>query len=79
MLKPTVRSLLKYITDGRPNADRSWAECFAQLVGTVLSLWDAGELDAAGHDGEVAPKFINLADASIKMVISSASLPASAP
>ena len=53
---------------GRPNADRSWTECFAQLVGTVLSLWDAGALDAAGEDGEVAPTFINLADASIKMV-----------
>jgi hypothetical protein len=37
-------------------------------VGTVLSLWDAAALDAAGHDGEVAPTFINLADASIKMV-----------
>ena len=39
-----------------------------QLVGTVLSLWDATELDAAGDDGEVVPNFINLADASIKMV-----------
>jgi CCR4-NOT transcriptional complex subunit CAF120 len=35
----------------------------------VLSLWDAAELDAAGEDGEVLPKFINLTDASIKMVI----------
>jgi CCR4-NOT transcriptional complex subunit CAF120 len=33
-----------------------------------LSLWDAAELDAAGSDGEVLPKFINLTDASIKMV-----------
>ena len=48
--------------------DRNWTECFAQLVGTVLSLWDAAALDAAGQDGEVAPTFINLADASIKMV-----------
>ncbi|RDW78357.1 hypothetical protein BP5796_06209 [Coleophoma crateriformis] len=32
---------------GRANADRTWTECFAQLVGTVLSLWDAQELDAA--------------------------------
>lgn len=40
-------------------------------MGTVLSLWDAAELDAAGEDGEVLPKFINLTDASIKMVISS--------
>ncbi|PMD40001.1 hypothetical protein L207DRAFT_566858 [Hyaloscypha variabilis F] len=54
-------------THGRPNADRTWTECFAQLVGTVLSLWDAAELDAAGQDGEVLPKFINLTDASIKM------------
>ena len=54
--------------DGKPHIDRSWTECFAQLVGTVLSLWDAAALDAAGQDGEVAPTFINLADASIKMV-----------
>lgn len=54
--------------EGKPNADRTWTECFAQLVGTVLSLWDAAELDAAGEDGEVLPKFINLTDASIKMV-----------
>lgn len=54
--------------EGRPNPDRTWTECFAQLVGTVLSLWDAAELDAAGDDGEVLPKFINLTDASIKMV-----------
>ena len=57
------------VLDGRPNVDRSWNESFAQLVGTVLSLWDASALDAAGQDGEVAPTFINLADASIKMVL----------
>jgi CCR4-NOT transcriptional complex subunit CAF120 len=55
-------------THGKPNPDRTWTECFAQLVGTVLSLWDAAELDAAGEEGEVLPKFINLTDASIKMV-----------
>lgn len=54
--------------DGRTFPNQSWTECFAQLVGTVLSLWDAAALDAAGQDGEVAPTFINLADASIKMV-----------
>jgi CCR4-NOT transcriptional complex subunit CAF120 len=53
---------------GRANSDRTWHECFAQLVGTVLSLWDAAELDAAGEDGEVLPKFINITDASIKMI-----------
>ena len=34
----------------------------------MLSLWDAAALDAAGEDGEVIPMFINLSDASIKMV-----------
>ena len=53
---------------GRPSAERIWVECFAQLVGTVLSLWDAAALDAAGEDGEVVPTFINLSDASLKMV-----------
>lgn len=55
-------------TQGRPYHDRSWTECFAQLVGTVLSLWDAAALDNASSDGEVPATFINLGDASIKMV-----------
>lgn len=54
--------------DGRHCTDRQWVECYAQLVGTVLSLWDAAALDAAAEDEEVSPTFINLADASIKMV-----------
>ena len=53
---------------GRPSVDRNWQECFAQLGGTVLSIWDAAELDFVGDSGEVMPTFINLADASIKMV-----------
>ncbi|KAK3713241.1 hypothetical protein LTR37_008674 [Vermiconidia calcicola] len=55
-------------TRGRPSADRVWGECFAQLIGTVLSLWDAAALDVAGEDGEVVPTFVNLSDASIKMI-----------
>jgi len=57
-----------WVTGGRPSVDRVWVECFAQLVGTVLSLWDAAQLDSAGEDGEVVPTFVNLTDASIKMV-----------
>jgi CCR4-NOT transcriptional complex subunit CAF120 len=53
---------------GRPSHGRNWQECFAQLCGTILSVWDATELDLAGDDGEVMPTFINLSDASIKMV-----------
>ncbi|KAE8352074.1 hypothetical protein BDV28DRAFT_8035 [Aspergillus coremiiformis] len=54
-------------THGRPCLDRQWVECYAQLIGTSLSLWDAATLDAA--DGrEASPSFINLADASIKVI-----------
>ncbi|GAO17792.1 hypothetical protein UVI_02049410 [Ustilaginoidea virens] len=66
--EPQNLLLTNCVAEGKPNPDRTWTECFAQLVGTVLSLWDAAELDAAGEDGEVLPKFINLTDASIKMV-----------
>ncbi|KAL2834061.1 hypothetical protein BJY01DRAFT_85704 [Aspergillus pseudoustus] len=55
-------------TSGRPCADRQWVECYAQLVGTVLSLWDAAALDATGNADEVPPTFINLADASVKLI-----------
>ncbi|RAL08196.1 PH domain protein [Aspergillus homomorphus CBS 101889] len=53
---------------GRPCSDRQWVECYAQLVGTALSLWDAAALDEAGEEDDVRPTFINLADASIKML-----------
>ncbi|KAL6702956.1 hypothetical protein ACN47E_000798 [Coniothyrium glycines] len=53
---------------GRPAPDRKWQEYFVQLVGTVLSLWDASELDRAGGDAEVLPTFINLTDAAMHMV-----------
>lgn len=53
---------------GRPAPDRSWQECFAQLVGTVLSLWDASELDKVGRETDVLPTFINLTDAAITML-----------
>ncbi|KAF2464093.1 uncharacterized protein BDR25DRAFT_99435 [Lindgomyces ingoldianus] len=53
---------------GRPAPDRVWQECFAQLVGTILSLWDASALDQVGGDAEVLPTFINLTDAAIHMM-----------
>lgn len=53
--------------EGRPCVDRRWVECFAVLTGTVLSIWDAAALDAAENQ-DITPTFINLTDASIKMV-----------
>ncbi|KAL2823184.1 hypothetical protein BDW59DRAFT_149051 [Aspergillus cavernicola] len=55
-------------TNGRLCVDRQWVECYAQLVGTVLSLWDAAVLDAVGDAAEISPTFINLADASVKPI-----------
>jgi CCR4-NOT transcriptional complex subunit CAF120 len=60
--------MILFFSEGRPSADRKWVECFAQLVGTVLSIWDSAALDVAGGEHEITPTFINLADASIKMV-----------
>ncbi|KAI9784169.1 MAG: hypothetical protein M1839_002674 [Geoglossum umbratile] len=56
-----------YDPNGKPCSDRNWKEYFAQLVGTILSLWDAAALDASSQDGEVVPTFINLTDASTKV------------
>ena len=53
---------------GRAAPDRKWQEYFVQLVGTIMSLWDASELDQVGGDREVIPSFINLTDAAIHMV-----------
>lgn len=55
------------LKDGRPCSDRQWVECFGQLVGTVLSVWNAEALDS----GEATPLFINVADASVQMVCAS--------
>ncbi|KAL5113693.1 hypothetical protein ACEQ8H_008422 [Pleosporales sp. CAS-2024a] len=60
---------------GRPAADRKWQEYFVQLVGTILSLWDASALDDADADTEVLPTFINLTDAAIHMASRPAPMP----
>lgn len=39
-------------------------------MGTIMSLWDASELDQLGAERELTPTFINLTDAAIHMVIS---------
>lgn len=65
---PAVQLTLLPSIDGRPCAERQWVECYAQLVGTVLSLWDAAALDAAADPADVSPTFINLADSSVKSV-----------
>ena len=51
-------------------------DCYAQLIGSVLSIWDAKALEeeeertrrGLAPEKEVAPTFINLQDATMKMV-----------
>ena len=38
---------------GRPAPERKWQEYFVQLVGTIMSLWDASELDQVGGDQRI--------------------------
>ena len=66
--------LVQHITtvDGQPAIQRhekfsEWTECFVQLCGTTLSIWDAAKLAAAG-DELVPPSFINVTDAFVDFV-----------
>lgn len=53
--------------DGKPAPDQEWYEFFAQLNGTILSLWDAAAADEAAFMGgqSVMPQFINITDSII--------------
>ena len=55
------------LVDGKPAPDQEWYEFFAQLNGTILSLWDAEAVDQAAYMGgqSVMPQFINITDAII--------------
>lgn len=56
--------------DGKPCPNQEWYEFFAQLNGTILSLWDAEAVDQAAYMGgqSVMPQFLNITDAVITSV-----------
>lgn len=62
-----LRRMYTDLIDGKPAPDQEWYEFFAQLNGTILSLWDAEEVDQAAYMGgqSVMPQFINITDAII--------------
>ena len=62
-----ILSTLTDVVDGKPAPDQEWYEFFAQLNGTILSLWDAEAVDEAAYQGgqSVMPQFINITDAII--------------
>ncbi|KAK9356341.1 hypothetical protein V1523DRAFT_402289 [Lipomyces doorenjongii] len=71
--------------DGKAPADREWRDVYGQLVGTVFSIWESSELEraaaaagasssASASNSPVKPTYINIADASLRLI---ESLPAS--
>ncbi|SJX64193.1 uncharacterized protein SRS1_14848 [Sporisorium reilianum f. sp. reilianum] len=60
-------------TDGKPlhvaDEKRRWSECFVQLSGTVLSLWNVEQMqDAARRGTEVPPTYINITDSFVDFI-----------
>lgn len=60
----------RFGVDGKPCPDQEWYEFFAQLNGTILSLWDAEAVDQAANQGgqSVMPQFLSISDAVITSV-----------
>ncbi|KAK9357832.1 hypothetical protein V1504DRAFT_463077 [Lipomyces starkeyi] len=65
--------------DGKPPADREWRDVYGQLVGTVFSIWESSELEraaaaagaslsASASNSPVKPTYINIADASLRLI-----------
>ncbi|SPO29500.1 uncharacterized protein UTRI_04764_B [Ustilago trichophora] len=60
-------------TDGKPlhvaDEKRRWTECFVQLSGTVLSLWNVQQMEEAAKRGtEVPPTYINITDSFVDFI-----------
>ncbi|CDW98656.1 hypothetical protein [Sporisorium scitamineum] len=60
-------------TDGKPlhvaDEKRRWTECFVQLSGTVLSLWNVEQMQEAARRGsEVPPTYINITDSFVDFI-----------
>ncbi|KAF3102984.1 hypothetical protein TWF102_009939 [Orbilia oligospora] len=63
--------------DGTAVISREWTDCYAQLIGTVLTIWDDRAIQEEEErarrgfppeGGAVKPTFLNLTDASMKMI-----------
>ncbi len=60
-------------TDGKAinvaDEKRRWTECFVQLSGTVLSLWNVEQMERAAKNGtEVPPTYINITDSFVDFI-----------
>jgi CCR4-NOT transcriptional complex subunit CAF120 len=61
---PLVRRLERQPDGSRPVKDEGWTDVWAQLGGTILSIWDMKMIADASKEGkEVPPTYINVQDA----------------
>ena len=61
---PLIRKLERQTDGQKPHKDDGWVEIWAQLGGTILSIWDMRETREASKQGkEVPPSYINVTDA----------------
>lgn len=61
---PLIRKLERQADGQKPHKDDGWVEIWAQLGGTILSIWDRKEIQEASKQGkQVPPSYINVTDA----------------
>jgi CCR4-NOT transcriptional complex subunit CAF120 len=61
---PLVRKVERQADGQKPHKDDGWVEVWAQLGGTILSIWDMKETQEASKKGtEVPPSYVNVTDA----------------
>ena len=61
---PLIRKLERQADGQKPQKDDGWVEVWAQLRGTIVSIWDMKEIQEASRQGrEIPPSYINITDA----------------
>jgi CCR4-NOT transcriptional complex subunit CAF120 len=61
---PLVRKIERQPDGHTPTKDEGWTDVWAQLGGTILSIWDMKEVQEASRQGrEVPPTYVNVTDA----------------
>ncbi|KAH6909140.1 hypothetical protein BKA70DRAFT_1222038 [Coprinopsis sp. MPI-PUGE-AT-0042] len=61
---PLVRKIERQPDGHAPHKDEGWTDVWAQLGGTILSIWDMKEVQEASRQGkEVPPTYVNVTDA----------------
>jgi len=61
---PLIHKLYRNPDGQKPHKDEGWREVWAQLSGTILSVWDMEKVKFAGQQGrEVPPSYINITEA----------------